>query len=399
MIEAGKRDRMGMRARRTNPGEPGTYRLASSIKLPWSIGLAALLIVALAIAVLVGRTGESTIRVPAVVLDFQEQITRDAAQSVRRSLNEGVNNINQFANLLAATRASSRSELQGRVSAFSRSQGRFTSLYAIDSRGTVLARTGPAPSRRELQASFAGRPGMREIPQPNGAAPMIQLFAPMPASGSRVKAVVGHYDTSFMKFPLDVSRPGDAWVVNERGQAVGGRTVQSRLGPLPRLALRSAASQAISNVSGARSVGGSIDAQEVVGYAPVTGAGPAGGLRWGVVATRSVNSFSLPQTEARRHALLAGAVLGVITILVFGWLYIVVVSPVMRLQREAERVAYGDLSKSVHVIRYDEIGLIGRALERVRIGLIRARVRSSLEEESASENGKAEQMHRTSRLP
>jgi methyl-accepting chemotaxis protein len=119
-----------------------------------------------------------------------------------------------------------------------------------------------------------------------------------------------------------------------------------------------------------------------------------------VVATRSVNSFSLPQTEARRHAMLAGAVLGVITVLVFGWLYIVIVSPVMRLQGEAERVAYGDLSKSVRVIRYDEIGLIGRALERVRIGLIRARVRSSPEKHNGSENGKAEsQMRRTSRLP
>ena len=391
--------RDGLRAHRTNPGEPETYRLASSIKLPWSIGLAALLVVALATAVLVGRTGESTIRVPDVVLDFQEQITRDAAQSVRRSLNEGVNNMNQLADLLAATRASSHAELQGRVSDFSRSQPRFTSVYAIDSRGAVLARTGAAPARRELQAPYSRGAGMLEVPQPNGAAPLIQVFAPVTAPSSRVKAVIGNYDTSFMKFPLDVSRPGDAWVVNERGQAVGGRTVQARLGPLPRLALRKAAGRAISNVSGAESVGGSIDMQEVVGYAPVSGAGPAGQLRWGVVGTRSVNSFSLPQTEARRHALLAGAVLGVVTILVFGWLYIVVVSPVMRLQREAERVAYGDLSKSVHVIRYDEIGLIGRALERVRIGLIRARVRAPAQTHKASENGKAEHVERRSGTP
>jgi HAMP domain-containing protein len=395
----------GLRAHRTNPGEASTYRLASSIKLPWSIGVAALLVVAIATAALVGRTGESTLRVPAVVLDFQEQITRDAAQSVRRSLNEGVTDIDELARVVSAGRTTRRSDLQGLLSEFFRAQKRYTSVFAIDGRGAVVARVGKAPSRRERRAFVAGRPGVQEIPQPNGRPPLIQQFAPVTAAGSPARAVVGHYDPSIMQFPLEVSRPGYAWVVNRRGQAVGDRAARSRLGPLPRLTLRRAASRAIANTSGAQSLGGSIDAQEVVGYAPITGSGPAGQLGWGVVTTRSVKNFSLPQTEARRHAFLAGAVLAVLTILIFGWLYIVVISPVMRLQREAERVAYGDLTKNVDVVRYDEIGLTGRAIERLRIALIRARVRSSSERtggtgppgtEAARSNGKPKDPERAS---
>lgn len=67
-------------------------------------------------------------------------------------------------------------------------------------------------------------------------------------------------------------------------------------------------------------------------------------------------------------------VLALITLVIFGWIYIVILRPIARLQREAERLAFGDLSKSVEVVRYDEIGLIARALERVRVLLIRRRV-------------------------
>lgn len=89
---------------------------------------------------------------------------------------------------------------------------------------------------------------------------------------------------------------------------------------------------------------------------------------------------------------MAGVVLGVLALLIFGWLYIVVVWPVSRLQREAERLAYGDLSQNVEVIRYDEIGLIGRALERLRILLIRNRMQRG--PGSPSGNGKPPQQPR-----
>jgi HAMP domain-containing protein len=395
--------RWRLRARRTTPTEPGTYRLASSIQLPWSIGLATLLILAVAIAVLVGRTGESTLRVPQVVLDYQEQITRDAAQSVRRSLNEGVGDLDELAQVLAALGSTRSSELDGPLREFARAHGRYRSVIGIDSRGRIVAQAGPAPPRSALTSPpiHLERPAVREVPRASGKAPLIEQMAPVTAAGSPIRALVAYYDPGFMRFPLEVSKPGNAWVVNARGLAVGARvSARPRLGSLPRRRLRQAARRAISNLSGAHSVGGSLDTQEVVGYAPVSGTGPAGRLGWGVVATRDVAGFSLPQTETRRQALMAGVVLGVLAVLLFGWLYVVLVSPLLRLQREAERLSHGDLSRNVEVVRYDEIGLVARSLERLRIRLIRDRVRTEARSagdravhaaRSASGNGKRRQ--------
>ena len=71
-----------------------------------------------------------------------------------------------------------------------------------------------------------------------------------------------------------------------------------------------------------------------------------------------------------------GVLLTLLALLIFGWLYLVVIQPILRLQHEAERLAYGDLSRPVEVVRYDEIGLVARALERIRILLIRRRAQS-----------------------
>jgi hypothetical protein len=366
---------MRPRARRTDPAGAGTYRLASSIRLPWSIGLVGLLILAVATAVLVGRTDESTLRVPQAVLDYQEQVVRDAAQSVRRSLNEGVTDLDGLGRVLAAQGSLKPADLDGALDEFWQAHRRYTSLAAVDSRGAVLARAGPAPPPDRLATAtpLVSDPGMHEVPRATGEEPMIEQFVPVTAARSRVRALIAQYDPAFMRFGLEVSRPGPAWVLNQRGQILGTRVGHARLGTLPRIALRKAAARG-TGASGAQSVGGSFDTQEVVGYAPMAGPGPAGRLRWAVVATRDVGSFALPQTDVRRQGLMAGVALGVLALLIFGWLYIVVVSPVLRVQREAERLAHGDLSKAVEVIRYDEVGLIARSLERLRINSIRKRV-------------------------
>jgi HAMP domain-containing protein len=54
-----------------------------------------------------------------------------------------------------------------------------------------------------------------------------------------------------------------------------------------------------------------------------------------------------------------------------------VLRPLALLEDEAERVAYGDLSRSVPVVHFDEVGRIARALERLRLQLIGRRVRAS----------------------
>ena len=190
----------------------------------------------------------------------------------------------------------------------------------------------------------------------------------------RVRTVVARYDPSFLRFPLEGAQPGGAWLVDPNGLVVGSLGETARMTELPREVLRRAARAAAAGRTGTFSAGGSADTQELISYAPVSGIGPADELGWSVVTSRSVSTLVLPQSQARNEAFLVGVVLALLTVVIFGWLYIVILRPIARLQREAERLAFGDLSKSVEVVRYDEIGLIARALERVRVLLIRRRV-------------------------
>ncbi|MDP9458441.1 MAG: hypothetical protein M3Q60_22285 [Actinomycetota bacterium] len=61
-------------ARRTNPMQGRAYRLSSSVRLPWIVGLVLLLLLALAAALLIGRTGDE-VQVPQAILDNQESVT------------------------------------------------------------------------------------------------------------------------------------------------------------------------------------------------------------------------------------------------------------------------------------------------------------------------------------
>ena len=395
------------RARRRAAGPQRTYRLASSVRLPCALGLALLLMLALAIALLVGRTDGDPLAVPRALLDFHEAVARDGAQSVRRGVNEGVDDLEQLALVLSAARdspdvgqrfaglrtlgglarAEGRSSRNGAgltsvLRGVATAHGRYQAIYALAAERRVLAHVGGDPLPRALRPGPPYKaPGMQDAkPTSNRGAPLIQQYAPVTDRGRWPVTIVGHYDPRFMRFALEVAQPGDAWVVNRRGRVIGALGSAPRFGTLPREALRAAARRATGGASGAVVTGGSADRQEVVGYSPIAGPGPAGQFGWSVVTARTVTSLSLPQADARSHALLAGFALALIALITFGWIYVVVLRPLLILQGDAERLAYGDLSRNVQIVRYDEIGLIARSLERLRVSLIRRRVQAQSRE-------------------
>lgn len=366
---------LGFRARRTKPGEPRSYRLANSIRLPWGIGLAVFLLLAVGAGVLSGRSSQDRFEVPAIILDYQQGIANDAAQSVRRGVNEGVDDLTEIALVLQAGRGIDAASLQDALASVGELHGRYTSISVLDGAGEVVAQVGADPQLAVLDPEPPYRdPGMSDaVPSDDGEGLVIPQFAPLDVAGENW-TIVGFYDPGFLKFPLEGALPGEAWVVNRDGRIVGGLNTAPPLGTLPRATLREAASDAANGNSGALSAGGSLDNQEVVSFAPIAGIGPSAQLGWGVVTTRSVQTFSLPATDAERQGMLLAIVIGILALVVFAWIYIVILRPIFQLQKEAERLAFGDLSKTVEVVRYDEIGLVARALERIRILLIRKRV-------------------------
>lgn len=341
--------------------------------MPWAVGLLSFLALAVAAGVLVGRTSDAEI--PQAARDYQEGVTLAAAQSLRRGLNEGVDDLVELSAVLAAAGNTEPSVLAASLRSLVDTHGRYEGAYILGSDGRVLARVGTKP-RPDLvgRPTAYGRPTVRDAVNVDGAA-VIQELAPLRPATSERLLVVGHYDPLFLRFPLETALPGDAWVVNGRGKVVGALGPNAPFTTLPRATLREAAAKAVAGESGVTVVGGSLDRREVVGYSPVTGIGPAGQLGWGVVTARTVASFDFPQDQVGRQGMLVGIVIAVLALVVFGWLYLVVVRPLLQVQQEAERLAFGDLSKPVQVVRYDEIGLVARALERVRILLIRDRAR------------------------
>lgn len=358
---------------RARPGDPvqrppRTYRLASSIRLPWLLGLTSLLVVALATAILVGRTRQHDPLVPNAVLDTQEAVANTTAQTVRRSLNEASADLASFAAVYDASDARKR-RLQPALSTFAGIHGRYSTLEVVAGKHE-LAHAGPAFPPRLLHPSASAVPAVRIVGGPHVR--VVQEYVAFRRAGWILLAQVS---SKFLSFPLDAALPADAWLVDRTGRVLAGLEPVVGAPMLPSSALRQGGARARRGTSGAFLTGGSIYRQQVIAFAPVVGVGPAGALGLGLVTARTVSSFSVPRIDIRRQAILAGIVAGLVALLVFGWLYLVVVGPTLRLQQEAERIAYGDLKAPVEVRRYDEIGLTARALERIRIVLIRGRVK------------------------
>lgn len=355
---------------------PARRRLAASVRLPWLTGLIVLLLLALGTAVFLGRArGDQN--VPGAVLDAQLTTAESSAQAVRKGVNEGIDDLDQLAQSLATQTVGvlEPSRLAAELQVARRLHGRYRAAYAMDAGHTVIAAEGETPRPDRLPAGLPAEPGLSDAVRV-GSRPLIAMFAPATVLG-RPLLVVGHYDPEFLRFPLEMARPGTAWVVNRSGEVIGASTRFSPFQKLPRASLRDAAAKAAGGDAGAKVYTGSLDSSEVVSFAPVTGRGPAGQLGWSVVSARDVQSISLPQTDFRRQAVLLAVLLGILTLLIFGWLEAMVLRPLARLGGDAERVAYGDLRLPVEIRRYDEIGLIARSVERMRLLLIRRRVRES----------------------
>jgi nitrate/nitrite-specific signal transduction histidine kinase len=110
-----------------------------------------------------------------------------------------------------------------------------------------------------------------------------------------------------------------------------------------------------------------VDGQRhAVSWAPVTSTQPTRQTGLTVVTDRPEASLALPHSDEKRELILLGAVIAVLSVVVFGWLYVVIISPLSALARAAGRISRGDADAPVIVRRYDQLGLVARDLERIR---------------------------------
>ena len=371
-LDTKTRRRAGLVATRRKPPTPRAYRLATSIRVPWFVGISGFLLLAIGSALLLGRSTGGTVQVPAAVVADQATMAQEAAQSVRRSLNEGIDDLAEAAAFVGSQSAQNAGEpdqamLRSALESLASAHDRYLSLYVLRTDGQVVVSLGETPDPGALQEGPPfDSPGMEARFGPGGR-PTIAQYAPIPGSANGGLTLVGLYDPTFLQFALGDLGPGHQWIVDERGRVVMSAPRGSSLPSVPAVTLREAQARGNAGDTDATVV----DDQLLLGFAPVRGAGPAGSSGWVVLTTRAVTELPLPQLDARRQGLVFGLILLTLTLLVFSWLYVVLIAPVLSVQREAERLAFGNLSEGVNVVRYDEIGLIARSLERIRILLIR----------------------------
>lgn len=338
-----------------NPGRATLRHVPGGLRLPVVLSLVVLLLYSAGVLLVLGRAGADT--APPAVLDSRAAIAHATAQSMRKGLDEAVDDL---VVLGVTLRERPRAEWGPLLASFRDGHDRYLTVYLIGPDRRPQLQQGSARALVELLPDDLSGGGLTRV-QEAGARPGLLAHTPLP--GSPGLHLVGRYDTSFLTVALAQLLPGEGLVVDDRDRVVASTGGILALQPLDdaRLAAVSAAVRAGEPVV-AEQGGGTL-----VAASPVRGPSAAGRLGLSVLSTVDVEDLALPANEARRLGVLLGVLTALLAVLMIAWFWLTVVAPVRRLVGEAERVALGDRDRPLAVRRYDEIGLVERAVERCRV--------------------------------
>lgn len=340
-----------------NPGRATLRRTPGGVRLPWLVSLLVLVLLGTLIASLLHRGVADD--VPPGVLDARASIAHATAQAMRNGLDEASDDLAVLAAVLVAR---PEDEWDRLLTDFREVHRRYQVVYLVGASREPQHVSGDARPREELlPRPLPTAPGLTQ-PQPARNLPALLAYAPVRRTEGEPLLLVGRYDVTLFVPALEQTAPGTAYLVEREQRVVGSTAGFLAFQDLPDEALEEAADRA---GAGERS-GALLSDQAVVAFAPVLGDSPAGRLGLAVVSEVDRADLALPGNDARRLAVLLGALTALLAALSLFWMYLAVVGPVRRLARQAERVAFGDRSEPLHVVRYDEIGLVTRALERCR---------------------------------
>jgi methyl-accepting chemotaxis protein len=278
-----------------------------------------------------------------VFLDARHENTVAAATAIERSLDGRMSGLAEIAAVVDVM-------LQGRerVSLKPFQQGRWKALYLMErSSRTVVARAGVRAQLALLADPVPATAGVRQGETEDG--PAIAFHTPVGDPDKPTHLLVGVVEVATVAADLAAAGPGSVWLVDGEGSVVANLN-GSRPPP-----------------AGARSgeSGSVADGRNAVAWARVDDEGAAGSLGWTVVSSRSSPALPPPPDHHRRGLALAG-MLGILTVVIFAWLYLTMFRPLRRLGTESERLVRGDLDVPVRAAARGEYGYLAFALEQVR---------------------------------
>ncbi|MFC3893931.1 hypothetical protein ACFOWZ_20840 [Lentzea rhizosphaerae] len=295
---------------------------------------------------------------------MSEQLTRTAlaARQLQRALDSGASDLNAVA---AGIRTLNDIDTPGRLlTQLVATRTRYRGAAYLSPNGTVVAKAGEDVDAGAIAAS--DKPALAAA-APQGVSP--RVFVAVPVPGDRAGRIVAEFKPQALISPLALAGPGNTRLLNADRLVIGATSGFTAFEPLSRPDLDQAAQSA--KTAGAGAALHDVDGRRhLVSWAPVTTTEQTRQLGLTVVTDRPETSLTLPHSSERNELVLLGVLIASLTVVIFGWLYAVVISPLWALARDAGRIAGGDLATPVIVRRYDHLGLIARDLERVRRGLL-----------------------------
>ncbi|MCX2953993.1 HAMP domain-containing protein [Lentzea sp. NEAU-D7] len=306
----------------------------------------------------------SQVEIPAAVVASTRVQTGKATEALRRSVNDGLADLEALA---AGTKAAGDAEavtrtLRASLRELLASQTRYRSLYLVDRGG---AATGDVIGRPPLRTSEspARDSGVRQQNQ-SGRVPVIFAEVPLALDGV---TLIGEYDLDHLRVLLS-QVPGHARVVDS-----GFRTISATDGFV---AFEQVGEESLRRSAEAAKNGGAVaevhqgsKEPAIVASAAVLG-GSVGRLGWTVTTEKPGSELALPQNQTRRHAQLLALIAALATLFGYGWILFTVLGPLRRVARAADGLVAGDLKSVIYPQRHDEIGTIASCLEICRQAVV-----------------------------
>lgn len=327
-------------------------RLGTSVQLPWFVGVAALVVLGLASILLVGRDRDDNLAPHGALVTTQERLSAQA-EGIRRSGNEDIDDLAVLGRLIASGVVAPQHALASALAA----QPRWSRLAVITAQGKVTAQVGAVTPEMRAAAASEGR--YRVIG--NRTSPTIVISSREDTAASPF-TVVGEAVPEVLLNSLDLADVQATWMLDAGGAVVAATTTDAA--PTGIALSRDQTTSLVYSGERGRPV--------VIVNAPISGDGPVGRAGFRLVTRREVAPAFRPAT-LQLPGRIYGISLLLLTALLAWGLRLGVIRPVLALERESERVAFGDLRQPVPVGAYDEIGRTARALERLRVALLRRR--------------------------
>lgn len=292
--------------------------------------------------------------VPAPVVASERTRIASAAEHVRLGLNEAVDDLLVVAALDVADLGPLLGEIQD-------NRPRYASL-AVVLDGEPIASTG---------GDFTGLPRLPSIPAvllgpAQGQEP--QVFFSVPIVSHPGQVLVARYASEYLTFPLQ--GPGTRWLIDDQGRILAsdsGFVAYARLPEgLPMSCLSTAAGCEDGVPARPRTLAFT-DGPRLLSASRVVGTGPAGALSLSVIGDRPVDTLAIGDHDAHRRLLLLSWLAVLAVVLSLGWLLVTVALPLRHLARDAQRIANGNHGDPIVARRSDEVGVVARHLERIRL--------------------------------